>query len=102
MRLTTALTALLVIGLAVQAAAQTPPAGPPPARPGRQAQRNGAAPPPGQGPAAIQNRVQEQWNAFVLTQSRKFLDLNEQQVPNFVAKLMLLQEVRDRHLRDRR
>jgi hypothetical protein len=32
----------------------------------------------------------------------KFLELNQQQVPNFVAKMMAMQEVRDQHLRDRR
>jgi len=89
----------LTLTLADVAGAQggPPPAGPPPGgRAGRVGQRN-AVP-----PQRAENMVQEQWNTLVLRQSRPFLSLTEQQEPNFLAKMMRLQDMRDQNLRRRR
>ena len=99
MCLKTALASWLMLGLAGVAAAQTPPTGPPP-RGGRQAQRGDP-----QAPVNLQraaNQIQEQWNVLVLRQSREFLGLSEQQYPNFFSRMTSLQDVRDRHQRERR
>jgi hypothetical protein len=103
-RITIALASLVITGLAASASAQNgPPPGAPPQGGARATQRNGAPPPPQQvNIQKLESQIQDQWDTLVLKRSKPFLELSDQQYPNFFLKMTALQDLRNRHVRDRR
>jgi hypothetical protein len=101
LKIASAAVAMLCAAGAAAAQTQTPPpvnpqsqVGPP--RGGRVGQRNPAA----QGPVNViqaENQVQKHWNTLVLSESRQFLRLSDEQYPRFFLKMQDLQAIRDRH-----
>ena len=87
--------ASLLIALAVPATAQErPPQSPPPEQQGQQ----GPGPEPGN---MSPGEIQKLFDAYIVVESQRALELSDSQYPQFIAKLRVLQDARRRNQQER-
>jgi hypothetical protein len=83
--------ALLMFAIAAPALAQAPPQGPPPAQQGPGADTGAMSP----------GEIQKLFDAYIVVEAQRALELSDAQYPQFVARLRVLQDARRRNQQER-